>query len=651
LQDFPFIFDDPWVLKSFNRECGISLNEINQDSITFVERIKFKSSIFLSKPLLLNLSSAVLEESLRTLFPIPTTLVLAGFEGYHLGPLNALAHCALHFLPITLRFSLHVLWNLIATLGENAKASLSALGLLLGEADNASAPCLELTKKTERIDYLTSWLWRRVTEVKAFFLKNQGYSPLCKIVWVLKNNRLTYISPEPCEQMVYHVPGRSLNNNTKKSNTKSNKVSKKTARAIASSVVQKMKPKSKKSSKNPGINLASALTSAISAGMKLGGGALGSMVGQPAAGGAAGAWLSKITGFGDYEISSNSLVKATGVPGFMKHDCKVIISHREFIGDISTVGNAFSVSNYNINPGNAVLFPWLSSVASMYQQYRFRGLIFEFCSASANALNSTNTALGRVIMATNYNVSRPNFASKLEMEQSEFCSSAKPAEDLIHPIECNPEETPLKHLYIRSGPVDGVQDLKFYDLANFQLATVGQQAASVIGELWVSYEIELLKPRLPGQIAGAAAIDWAYRNTPTFSSADAFNTGGLLTSGFGNIPVQWQNNTISFPPTISSGTFVISIVWSGASTSCVLNLPSVSSNAQLNTSYPGNGALYGPTSATAVVSCFANYFVRINSYSSNGTTVTLSGITLPNTPNNMICWVLPAPTIPNASPY
>ena len=62
-------------------------------------------------------------------------------------------------------------------------------------------------------------------------------------------------------------------------------------------------------------------------------------------------------------------------------------------------------------------------------------MLFEFRTMSADALNSVNTALGQVIMATDYNAANPPFGQKSEMENYEFGQSCKPSESQIHPIE------------------------------------------------------------------------------------------------------------------------------------------------------------------------------------------------------------------------
>jgi hypothetical protein len=79
------------------------------------------------------------------------------------------------------------------------------------------------------------------------------------------------------------------------------------------------------------------------------------------------------------------------------------------------------------------------------------------------------------------------------MEQYEYAVSTVPSESCIHPIECKRDSGVLEYLYTYNG---GSGDPRFTTFGNFSVATVGQQAASNIGELWVSYDITLCKSRL-----------------------------------------------------------------------------------------------------------------------------------------------------------
>lgn len=230
----------------------------------------------------------------------------------------------------------------------------------------------------------------------------------------------------------------------------------------------------------------------------------------PSVGARIGAWagdkfgnfLGRITGLGDYEASAVDPMPNINPPVVRNaSDRSVIISHREYIGDVvtSATPGAFNLMNFMVNPGNDVVFPWLSRVAACFQEYTLNGCLFQFKSMSADALNSTNTALGQVICATNYNVSQGNYQSKFEMENTEFGSSCKPSESFMHPIECDRRMNVMGNMYIAAGGVvPPGSDPQFYNHCNFQIATNGFQGASVnVGELWVTYEVILRKPIQP----------------------------------------------------------------------------------------------------------------------------------------------------------
>lgn len=236
---------------------------------------------------------------------------------------------------------------------------------------------------------------------------------------------------------------------------------------------------------------------------------LGAWVGDKAQ-----SWLGTVTGLGDYDVQMNSLVQDP--PAVRNNSARTVtLSHREYICDIysSKTAGQFEIQNFPLNPGNPTTFPWLSQVAAQFQEYRLDGMIFQFKSMSADALNSTNTALGSVMMATNYNVNQPLFDSKYEMENTQFSTSVKPSMSAMHPIECARGESVLNVLYVAPGGniPDGAAPSQ-YTFGNFQIATTGFQAANVnIGELWVTYEVTLMKPILT-DINGTGSL-WTARLT------------------------------------------------------------------------------------------------------------------------------------------
>lgn len=281
---------------------------------------------------------------------------------------------------------------------------------------------------------------------------------------------------------------------------------------------------------------------------------------------------SYIKGKGDYVYSnygpgavnvtsSGKILKGLDPPSFSKsNDC--VISHREYIGDVvtSSVAGNFSITSYPIQPGWQVSFPWLSTLAANYMEYEILQMVYEFRTMSADALNSTNTALGQVIMATEYNAALPGPINKQQMEQMEFSQSIKPSCSAIHTIECKKSQTPITHLYVRGGAQPANTDIRWSDYGNFYIATNGMQGTNVnVGELWVSYKIKFYKPILQQNQADVDAwICHAQASTGVTTSA-YFGTNTSVTP-LSNLPLVIGTTTLTFPSYVNAGNFIINYV-------------------------------------------------------------------------------------------
>jgi len=326
--------------------------------------------------------------------------------------------------------------------------------------------------------------------------------------------------------------------------------------------------------------LAPALATAGGIGGMMLGGPLGA-AGGAAVGGMAGQMFKSITGYGDYKIKSNSLVmgRPPSVHNKTRSGGSVFVSHKEFIMDVvsSSTANTFNIQEFPVQPGVSLTFPWLSQVAAQFQEYRFHGVVFHFRSMSADALNSTNTALGQVIMSTEYNAAAPPFESKPEMENAQFSNSIKPSESCLHLIECARSASVLSNLYVRTDDVDtAAQDVRFYDLCNFFIATNGCQGTSVnLGELWVSYEVELLKPKIWGELGEQIDFYSAYTLTG-ITNALPMGTAGVINSINSNIDVtvsaSASSQTVTFPISAVPKTYIVYRRWKGTRTAS-LNPP------------------------------------------------------------------------------
>lgn len=320
--------------------------------------------------------------------------------------------------------------------------------------------------------------------------------------------------------------------------------------------------------------------------------------------------FNKITGIGDYKVNANSLLRPMSVPSFGENCIR--IRHKEYIGDYTST-TSYSNLTFPINPGQPTTFPWLSTIAANYQEWCANGLIFYFVSTSAAALNSTNTALGKVVMATSYDVLDPSFSTTSQMLATEFSNYGKPAEDLMHAVECDPKLRPTLLLYTRvTSPPTGA-DQRLYDLGTFTLASDGMQAASNIGGLWVSYDITLCKPIIAPATTTKDMFFMSASNTTSISAS----TTAVSNSSTRPIGGTLVANTYTFPKSLSTGTYTIAARSFGDGITSLTYQTAVSSYSAAITAvnYFDNGTLSAfttPTAATTGSFETANAF-QINS--------------------------------------
>lgn len=287
------------------------------------------------------------------------------------------------------------------------------------------------------------------------------------------------------------------------------------------------------------------------------GGKPGSLLGRKA-----GSWLGEITGLGAYKVNRNTLL-TNSVPQFIQRGGGAIeISHREFIADISST-NAFSLQNYFINPGLSTTFPFLSQIALNFEQYEMLGLIFEFKTTSATAVASSNTALGVIVLTTNYDVLDANFTTKQQMEAYEYTVSTVPCSSVIHPVECDPRRNVLSSLYVRNSSLPSTADQRFYDLGNLQIASVGSQATATVGELWVSYHVRLSKPKLNPYTGGTTFAH--ARESPNATATNGAPLGTTPSVQYNSVPgLSFPTNSTILVST--PGTYMLHMVSIGNTT-------------------------------------------------------------------------------------
>lgn len=244
---------------------------------------------------------------------------------------------------------------------------------------------------------------------------------------------------------------------------------------------------------------------------RAGGAQLGSMYGPAGAtlGAALGSGISRITGYGDYKVENNSIMTSGSsyekddVPAFGNSAKPVKICHREFVSNIvvPTDPGAFTNGTFTINPGNVNLFPWLSAAAKQYQQYSIRGMVVEFKSLTSDY--SAAGPLGQVGIATNYNTNDQVFADIQQFQNSQFAVVTRASRSIMHPIECDPAQRSAKWMYVRDPNSADQGDNFWHDFGRLQVMTEGLPGTpgDVLGQLWITYDIDFIKPIVPYPVA------------------------------------------------------------------------------------------------------------------------------------------------------
>lgn len=224
-------------------------------------------------------------------------------------------------------------------------------------------------------------------------------------------------------------------------------------------------------------------------------------------GGKAGHLVGSLFGHGDYgpgnsggihsgdKPAVNSMVQGTQVPevssskgGSVSETIR--IRHREFVGVVQSSAD-FASTSFKFQPGLLSTFPWLALIASRYTEWQPLGAVLSYVPRVSPL---STEASGAVTLVAQYNVNLPDYTSDADAQNAMYAATGRPMDGLMMGIECDPGQRVTKTLKIRNGSV-GSDPLTLYDLANLQVCVSGCSSAGTdIGQVYISYEIEFLKP-------------------------------------------------------------------------------------------------------------------------------------------------------------
>jgi len=381
-----------------------------------------------------------------------------------------------------------------------------------------------------------------------------------------------------------------------------------------------------------------AVKAAVGNGLRAAGGAAGayagSALGMPKKGAKIGhgvaAKLSRLIGTGDYttnegSVSVNSLFGRTGQTAgtqgsFESSNGGIRIKHREYIQDVftsTTAGSAFTVSSWAVNPGLGYVFPYLAQIAANFEQYKFHGLVFEFVSSTAPY---GVTSLGTYVMAMEYNAAAPLFLTKPQMENSDYALSCRLDHSGMYGVECAIGSQAQTYYYVRAPGTTTPANLTDTGIMQLGIATTtvaagaGIIAGSTIGELWVTYDVELIRPRISNARYGYAHL----RGNATTSALPFGPVANQTLTSYGAMTgMTVSTNALTFPNASIGDVYMIQVSMNGAATlGATIPAPVTTNLTQFNimSSAVAASAQYfaGGTTAATSSALSLTYFFTVN---------------------------------------
>jgi len=278
---------------------------------------------------------------------------------------------------------------------------------------------------------------------------------------------------------------------------------------------------------------------------------------------------------------SKSISVRSGRPRITTRSAEcTVVTHREYISDLSALNASFIASRISINPGLNATFPWLSSIAERFESYIFRRLHFVY-----QPIAPTSTP-GSIMMAIDFDAADPTPSNKISLMAYSGAVRSSPWEETRFIATSADLKKFGVQRYVRTGVVPTGTDIKTYDVGAFYIASQATPpAATTLGELYVEYDIELYTPQLTNSITatresqrGAITFApvtvepvltsiisgiannplwWIYKNYGNGTLDLVFRAAGnyLVTiSSFAYLATMWQNQPTNFIPKIDSST-------------------------------------------------------------------------------------------------
>lgn len=166
-----------------------------------------------------------------------------------------------------------------------------------------------------------------------------------------------------------------------------------------------------------------------------------------------------------------------------------------------------------LNPGLSETFPWLSTIAQNYEEYKFKRLVFRYIT------RSPTTSSGSVMLCPLYDPLSGAPTTEAAASAVRGTCEGPIWEEHVFDLTRLVTEA-YKRYFLRAGPV--AADLKTYDLGALCVFTNDCASTAPIGKLWVEYDVDFYEPSTTVEAGGPISVPHG-RSLFVFGPGATFN--------------------------------------------------------------------------------------------------------------------------------
>jgi len=201
----------------------------------------------------------------------------------------------------------------------------------------------------------------------------------------------------------------------------------------------------------------------------------------------------KVASQDTYRIAPSAMTRVTRNvgPKFVSTSKGIRVTNREMIDSIlmgQSASFADNIWSYAVNPG-ATTFNWLRNLGLNWESYTFKKLEFEYVPACPS------TTPGTIVMAFDYDIWDEPPSDHVAMSSWAHASRSTVWTSCTNRLAPSDASVLGKKRFVRWFAEESNRNMQDYDIATFYLAVVSNVTAlTVLGELWVTYDVELNTP-------------------------------------------------------------------------------------------------------------------------------------------------------------